>query len=464
MIHLVHLVYAIPILWLIRRDTALRDGISPALWIPTLWVGIISSRPATSWLGISGGNSSIEGSPVDALIYFTLIGISIVILSQRAILWGPLIKNNLPVLMFYLFLLVSVLWANSTFASFKRWFKEFGNILIILLILTEINPLQAIRAVFIRAAYFLIPLSVIYLRYFPSLGRRYSRSGGLEVIGVTDQKNTLGAMVLVCMLVLIWDWFSRIKSREKLPFLIRYLNPAMTILSFYVLHQSGSKTSLLCLITGTCILAAIHFKFLRDRINRFGVYTLGLAAIFFWADSYIGLVEIIVEALGRDMTFTGRTEVWRELLSVGTDPLYGTGFMSFWDDPNFQNKLPYWVSASAHNGYIEIFLAGGYLGLAMLGTMIFATAVRINRSLGQGGEFAVFRFAVLVVAMIANFSESNFACMTPIGLLFSLAAISHVPQRQPRSPTRNNTISHQTINAQKGDPPTPKQTSRYKRQ
>lgn len=429
MIHLVHLVYAIPILWLIRRDTALRDGISPALWIPTLWVGIISSRPATSWLGLSGGNSSIEGSPVDALIYFALIGASIVVLFQRSISWGPLIKGNLPVLLFYLFFLASVFWANSSFASFKRWFKEFGNILIVLVILTEINPFQAIKAVFIRCAYFLIPLSVIYLRYFPELGRRYSRSGGLEVIGVTDQKNTLGVMVLVCMLILLWDWFERISRKEKMPFLERYLTPALAVFSYYVLYESSSKTSLLCLIIGGTIISAIRFAPLRRKIDRFGLYGLIGAALFFWADSYVGLSELIVTWLGRDMTFTGRTDVWRELLAVGTDPFIGTGFMSFWDDRNYLSKLPEWVGKSAHNGYLDVYIAGGYIGVIMLSYMLLATGLRINRALQGGTNYAIVRFSIFVVALIANFSESNFACMTPIGLLLTLAAIGTVPRR-----------------------------------
>ena len=427
MIHLVHLLYAIPVIWLIRRDTALRDGISPALWIPTLWVGIISSRPITAWLGVGGGGSTIEGSPVDALFYFSLIGASIFILSRRAVAWGLLAKENLPVLFFFLFLLVSVLWANSTFASFKRWFKEFGNVFIILVILTEINPQQAIKAVFVRCAYFLIPLSVIYLRYIPELGRRYSRSGGLEVIGVTSQKNTLGVMVLVCMLILLWDWFERMSKKDRMPFLERYLTPAMAVFSYYVLYQSGSKTSLLCLFIGGFIIAAIRFAPLRRRISRFGVYSLVLAGLFFWVDSYVGLTEWLVTLMGRDMTFTGRTEVWSALLAVGTDPIFGTGFMSFWDDYSYLSRLPDWVGKSAHNGYVEIYLAGGYIGVFMLAQMLILTAFRLNRALGQGGNFAVVRFAIFVVALISNFSESNFVCMTPIGLLLTLVTIGSVP-------------------------------------
>ena len=125
------------------------------------------------------------------------------------------------------------------------------------------------------------------------------------------------------------------------------------------------------------------------------------------------------------MTFTGRTDVWRELLNVGTDPVLGTGFMSFWDDARYQTLLPEWIAFSAHNGYLEVYLAGGFVGVALLTMMILATGFRINRSLGAGGDYAVVRFAIFVITLIANFSESNFACMTPLGFLFLLATIGH---------------------------------------
>jgi O-antigen ligase len=125
------------------------------------------------------------------------------------------------------------------------------------------------------------------------------------------------------------------------------------------------------------------------------------------------------------MTFTGRTEVWNELLKVGTDPLLGTGYMSFWDDSFYQSKLPNWVAFSAHNGYLEIYLAGGYIGIGALVLMLLGVIGRINRALADGSDYSAVRFAILVMALLANFAESNFACMSPLGMLFLISAIGH---------------------------------------
>ena len=182
---------------IVVRDTRSRDGISGALWIPTLWAMILLSRPFSTWVGFGGGGGGVEsqeGSPLDRLFFMGLIAAAIVTLLRRRIAWTAVIARNWPIVLLYAYFLLSVLWADSSVVSFKRWFKDLGNVFVALVVLTEANPLQGIRAVFVRCGYVLIPLSLIFIRYFPSLGRTYNRhTGGMESIGVTFQKNSLGA-------------------------------------------------------------------------------------------------------------------------------------------------------------------------------------------------------------------------------------------------------------------------------
>ncbi|MBE7537036.1 MAG: O-antigen ligase family protein [Opitutaceae bacterium] len=420
------LLYSIPSSWAIRRDNRKRSGITPWLWIPTIWIGIIMSKPLTSWLSIGGdGGTSMEGSSVDAIFYFTLMAIAFVVLIKRRLDWGDTLRRNWPLFLLYGFFLVSVLWANSSYVSFKRWFKECGNILIILLILTEPDPRQALRAIFTRCAFQFFALSVIYIRYFPSLGRRYSRSGGLEITGVTTQKNTLGAMVAICGVFLLWDWIEKARDKRFSSWRDRLITPGLLSLGIYLLYQCNSQTSMLCLVVGAFIVFSSKVPFLRKRIGAFGIYALLAAGVFWVLDSEFGISQELVGAMGRDMSFTGRTDVWRELLSVGTNPIFGTGFMSLWDDPFYRNQLPYWVAGSAHNGYIEIYLMGGWVAISLLAFVLVWAAVRINASLRSGDNFSLIRFAILMMALIMNFSESNFLCMTPMGLLLWLAGIGH---------------------------------------
>ena len=414
--------------WLIRRDIAKREGISSAIWIPTIWVAIIGSRPVSMWLGFGGGTSTMEGSPVDALIFFILVFAAFGALARRRLNWLEVISENWPIFLFYGFLLISVLWANSPFISFKRWFKEFGNIAVLLVILTDPRPQQALRAVFVRCACLFLPLSLVFIRYFPSLGRVYTRSGAPELTGVTTQKNVLGVLLLVCGLVLFWDWLELRKEQQpsKAMRLETKIHFGLLLLALYLLHLSDSKTSMVCLFFGAAVIIATRLPFFRNRPNLLGVAALTVILTFWILDQTVGIKQNVVAGLGRDMTFTGRTDVWRELLNLHTDPVLGVGFMSFWDDKYYQSQLPEWVGKSAHNGYLEEYLVGGWVGIFFLVIMLLATALRINNALKWDGDYGAFRLAVLFAFLIGNFSESNIACMTPIGFLFLLAAIGHV--------------------------------------
>ncbi len=414
--------------WLIKKDIALRKGVSSrAIWIPTLWVGILASRPISSWVGFGGGDDTLEGSPLDRLFFFVLIALALITLSKRRVDWSVIIPTNWPIFLFYGYLLISVLWADSPLVSFKRWFKDLGNIFVLMVILTEVDPQQAFRAVFVRCAYVLIPLSIVFIRYFPSLGRVYNiHSGEIEPVGVTSQKNSLGAMVLVCGLVLIWDWFERSKPslipRTRVD---RYLPSVLLLIGVYLLHLCDSKTSIACLVLGAAVLAATRLPLLRQRIGAFGRLALAMALIFFIADSIFSVKEGILQFMGRDMTFTGRTDLWHALLSVNTDPILGTGFCSFWSDDHFQSQLPEELTGgrSAHNGYLETYIDGGMVGIFFLVVMLAAVGLKINRQLAASGDYAVVRFSVFIVMLIGNISESHFGRMSPLGFLFLLVAV-----------------------------------------
>jgi exopolysaccharide production protein ExoQ len=415
---------------LIKRDNRLREGISAASWIPTLWVGIIASRPLSTWLGFGGGSDTQGGSPMDALFFMAMIFASLIVLSRRQVAWSQLISENRAIFIFYGFLLVSVIWAYSPFVSFKRWFKELGNIFVLLVILTEANPQQALRAVFFRCGCVLIPLSYVFVRWFPELGRTYNtHSGQMEVTGVTFQKNSLGAMILVCSLIILWDWLELLKLRkqypqEKLRFDL-YLRVGLLLLGAYLLHICDSKTSMTCLALGAAVLAATRLPLLRKRLRGLGALAVAGFVGYLVLNQIFDVKGAVLHDLGRNADLTGRTEVWQTLLNAGTDPIIGTGYMDIWDDPRYASKYPDGDSISAHNGYLEIYLCSGAIGVFLLAVMILASGVRINRALAWDGDYGVVRFAILLVALLANYTESNFAWMTPIGFLFLTAAIGH---------------------------------------
>jgi len=114
------------------------------MWIPSS--GYLSKvrdrhRVAGHWRHQRRG-----GNPIEALIAFILFFAAFLILQRRRFPWGSLPYLNVAFFLLLAYLALSVLWSPYPFVAFKRWFKEFGNVLIALVILTEKDPAESLRA------------------------------------------------------------------------------------------------------------------------------------------------------------------------------------------------------------------------------------------------------------------------------------------------------------------------------
>ena len=64
--------------------------------------------------------------------------------------------------------------------------------------------------------------------------------------------------------------------------------------------------------------------------NFIGTYMLAALVLIAAAELAFGLSGHLSEALGRGSDLSGRTELWATLLEFHTNPIFGTGFESFW--------------------------------------------------------------------------------------------------------------------------------------
>jgi O-antigen ligase len=429
--------------WLIYRDQEARD-VDLASWVPTFWVLILASRPLSTWFGLGGTSAgyeySVEGSPVDRLGFLLLIAAAFAITVQRRVQWSLVISRNKMLFVFYLYLLISVLWASSSLVSFKRWLKDFGDIVVAMVILSDEHPVAVFKTVFIRCACLLIPLSLVFIRYFPDLGRRYNvHSGLMEATGVTFQKNSLGAMVLVSGLILMWDLSKRLGRRAKgVKRVELLLLVGVLLIGAYLLWVSDSKTATLCLAIGGGIILSERLPLLQQHTKRFVPYSIIAVLGFFVLVRVFNIQELVLQSLGRDTTFTGRTDVWQTLLNLKTNPIIGTGFCDIWSNASYRKLMPDWVAFSAHNGYVEMYLDGGMVGVGLLVLMLLAVASKINRHLQKEDDYAILRFSVLLITAIYNFSESIYGRISPGWFVFLLVALDYHPSRtRVPAPSRN---------------------------
>jgi exopolysaccharide production protein ExoQ len=72
--------------------------------------------------------------------------------------------------------------------------------------------------------------------------------------------------------------------------------------------------------------------------------------------------------MGRDSNLTGRLPIWRlSIAAMLHRPLLGSGWDAFWPGPEGDTirSLVRWVVPHAHNGFLEISLNIGLIGLAI---------------------------------------------------------------------------------------------------
>jgi exopolysaccharide production protein ExoQ len=419
------------------KDYRRREKVSLALWIPLLWLFILGSRPISMWFGIGPSNFSsealVDGSPADRLFFLSLIAAGFVVLARRRVAWSTVLRNNRWLFVFFLYLGLSVLWSEYSFVSFKRWIKDIGNIIMVLIVFSEQGPIRAAKIVLRRCCYLLIPLSVVVIKYFPELSRSYDRwSGQVFYSGLTSDKNLLGMTLCACGISLCWLWFEiRETGRAKRIWVDQGALFILGVMEVWLLWKANSATAIACtLLAGGCILA-MQFSALRRRLKRVGSISVAMLAVVLLLVLTSDLRVSIVRMLGRDMTLTGRTAIWDAVLREDTNFFFGEGYYSFWlgDRTERLSAQYHYELNESHNGYLETYLNGGSIGLFLFVGVLLSAGRRIMREATLGMQFAMFRLACLVSVSTYGVSEAIFNRMSILWFLLLLVVVECPPRR-----------------------------------
>jgi O-antigen ligase len=356
----------------------------------------------------------------------TLLLISgVFVLSKRKQQVRAILGANSLILVFFIYCLVSLLWADYPFVVFKRWFRAVGDVVMILVIITEPNWEDALKWLLTRVGLVLIPLSILLIRFYPSLGRYYSRGGAPEWTGVGTDKNALGMICMLFGVSLLWRGLTTYTNRG-VKYRTRHL-VAMSIVFAMILYLAlvvNSQTALACFLMADMliIVTALGPPFREPAFVSFLVA--GMVAASFCV-LFLGIGGGALSALGRDSSLTGRTQVWETVLPYAKNAWVGAGYENFWigERINLFNRLLGGLN-QAHNGYIEIYLNLGYVGLILLGAIIVAGYRNIMKGLRSSLELSRLKLAFFVICLIYNFTEASFKMMSPVWIAFLWAVIA----------------------------------------
>jgi exopolysaccharide production protein ExoQ len=432
--HLATIVYVAGILGLFFLDRDAKARTSKALWIPVVWMLINGSRPVSSWFQsgptIAQADLGTEGSPFDATIYGILIALALVVLIRRSRLVGRFLRANLPILLFFSYCALSLVWTDYPFVSFKRWIKAMGDLAMILIVLTDTDPLTAIKRLYARVGFVLLPLSLLFIKYYPDLGRSYNPWTWIPMYsGVTTFKNLLGMVCLVFGLGSVWSFLEAYEER-KMPHRIRHLvaHGVVIAIAIWLFFTADSMTSLSCFVMAGAVMVASAGRWVKRRTSMVHVAIAGVVALSLCA-LFLDTAGTMVSSLGRDATLTGRKDIWKAVLSVHINPFLGAGFESFWVGSRLQRIWDMTAPGiqEAHNGYLELYLNLGWVGLALLAGLLvtgYRNALAVFRHDPLAGRL---RLGFFTAAVLYSMTEAGFRMMASIWTAFLLAIIAVPP-------------------------------------
>ena len=447
--------FAVGIVGLNYLDRDRESKTSPAIWFAVAWFFLGASRNLSQWLvrgpRLISADQYLEGNPVDRLILSGLIVVAIVVLFNRVPRTSRLLQKNGVILLFFVYCLLSVVWSDFPLVALKRWTKALGNLAMVMLVLTDRNPAAALKRLFARTGFLLVPLSLLVIKYYPDYGRGYLPfTWEVSFTGVSSDKNGLGVICLICGLVSLWLFTDAYRDKQRANRSGSMLaHGTVLVMIAWLLHLANSSTALACLGLGSALLLMTTRSGKPSTVNRLTLLIIcGALFGYVFPDVY----DSVVHLLGRNPDLTGRTDIWNDVLKMHINPLLGTGFESFWLGSRVEYMWSKYIfhPNQAHNGYIEMYLNLGWIGVTLLAAQFLVGYRNVVDAFRRKMVSAPFRLSLLVVATVYNMTEAAFKVMHPMWIAF-LFAVMAVPEAPPAQ-TQTITASEWPVTTEETEP------------
>jgi len=377
----------------------------------------IICKPLGIWFDSGGGLEA--GSAMDRNLLTALGVIGLFMLMKRRFNWSRAINENIFLIILIGYMLISIFWSDIPFISFKRWTRELIAVIIAFLITTERSPNQSVETIFRRIIYICVPYSLMLIKYFPEYGRMYARwSGGVMWIGVTVHKNALGLLCVISVFFLIWTFVKRRQKHCTPVGKVHLLGEVLVlIIALWLLWAGGEgKTSATAnaalavgLVTFVVLLLLKKWR-IQIRANIF-LPIIAFCIIFGTTTVFVGgsNVGFFSSVLGRDSTLTGRTLTWAELVPVVMkQPIFGIGVGSFWTT----STREFYRMSHAHNGYLEILLELGFIGLFLFSMFLLSSCRKAHKVLAYDYYWGSLFVCFLIMLVLHNIAESSINNLT----------------------------------------------------
>ncbi|HMN24568.1 MAG TPA: O-antigen ligase family protein [Ignavibacteriaceae bacterium] len=343
-----------------------------------------------------GETTNIKNQVVYLFLFFS----SLVILSKRFDKILSLIRSEKYLSLFVLLCLLSAVWSDYPFLSFKRSFQLFVMFLVIVEALVNIEPKILLKQLKIVVSIYLF-FNLYACRFIPAaIDPVFGTWRGMEV-----QKNWLAQNSLYCFLSSI-VFFSFDKTRYA-----KLYDSVIILISVLIIYKAHSSTNLIAVVI--IVFMGIVFQ-IESVFKNLGIgrSILGLTFLFILTFGGIFLIfsseifGLIPGYFGKDTTLSGRVDIWDFVWNdIEKRLLLGYGFATYWIMGSsrleiFASYFEGFMVNEAHNGYLEIILQLGVVGFI---SFLFPVIAYIYRMFKLNSNIAILIF---VSIMTLNYTES----------------------------------------------------------
>ena len=204
-----------------------------------------------------------------------------------------------------------------------------------------------------------------------------------------------------------------------------YLMIGLLLMTAYLLRKAHSATSWVALLLSLLTMVFLGFRSVNKKV--IGVYVVAAVVVCIVAQLTFDVYGQFVDVSGHESTIEGRGRLWEILLQMDTNPILGTGFESFWLGERVQNIWAQvrWHPNQAHNGYLEMYLNLGAVGLCIFLGVIIATFRKIRLDLLTDFDWGRLRMCLLVAILAHNWTEAGFRGLSLTFFMFFIIAIDY---------------------------------------
>jgi exopolysaccharide production protein ExoQ len=373
------------------------------------------------------------GSLLSQVVLGSIYACSVVVLIKSR-LGITLALRAWPIFALPLLAIISCLWSPDPALTFRRAAAYVGTVVFGLALASAFSVATAVRLV-IGALALSMVLSVAFVFALPSLGVHQFTDAVQSVHagawrGIFAHRNVLAGQWAAISMPLILLYGGHVfKSNWA------WIGAILATAACLVGAHSGTGYVLF----PTVLAAGLITSLFADK--RFGAPAAVVLGIALAAGVFLHqqIMEALLNLLGKESDLTGRTVYWYFLLQLADfDPLIGGSY--FAGIVHLDAKIEAITDlsfGSAHNGYLEVWVYLGWLGLALCGaTLLWLITSALKASVSatiNPALFTNFPLCIVVFVVTQNTVESTLVapnCLVVVLLSFAagiLAAGHNVP-------------------------------------